>query len=163
MSDTMIEEKITTSEDILDVEKIRKDFPILKEEFSDTSGSKKKLVYLDNAATTQKPQQVINALRNYYEHQNANVHRAIHKLGERATQAYEESRVKVARFINAPSVNEVVFTRGTTESINLVAHAWGRKFLKEGDKITMMLHFAQDNLITLFQEFPAPGMRHQID
>jgi cysteine desulfurase/selenocysteine lyase len=82
MSDTMIEEKITTSEDILDVEKIRKDFPILKEEFSDTSGSKKKLVYLDNAATTQKPQQVINALRNYYEHQNANVHRAFTNWGK---------------------------------------------------------------------------------
>lgn len=147
MSDTMIEEKITTSEDILDVEKIRKDFPILKEEFSDTSGSKKKLVYLDNAATTQKPQQVIDALRNYYEHQNANVHRAIHKLGERATQAYEESRVKVAKFINAPSVNEVVFTRGTTESINLVAHAWGRKFLKEGDEIILSEMEHHSNLI----------------
>ncbi|GAB4335244.1 MAG: SufS family cysteine desulfurase [Calditrichia bacterium] len=131
----------------LDVEKIRSDFPILKERFVGSKGVEHPLVYLDNAATTQKPKVVIDALVNYYEHQNANVHRAIHRLGERATAAYEEARKKAAKFINAPSARQIVFTRGTTEAINLVAHAWGRKFLKPGDEILLTEMEHHSNLI----------------
>ncbi len=105
----------------LDVARIREDFPILGRNVYG-----KPLVYLDNAATSQKPRQVIEALVRYYEHYNANIHRAVHCLGEEATAAYEEAREKVARFINAPSPECIVFTRNTTEAINLVAHAWGR-------------------------------------
>ncbi len=105
----------------LDVVRIREDFPILSRTVYG-----RPLVYLDNAATSQKPRQVIEALARYYEHYNANIHRAVHCLGEEATAAYEEAREKVARFINAPSPDCIVFTRNTTESINLVAYTWGR-------------------------------------
>ncbi len=132
---------------ILDIEKIRKDFPILSEVFTGARGEEKRLVYLDNGATTQKPRQVIEALVNYYRHQNANVHRGIHKLAERATRAFEESREKVARFINAPSTKEIVFTRGTTEAINLIASGWGRKFIKAGDEILLTEMEHHSNLI----------------
>jgi cysteine desulfurase/selenocysteine lyase len=132
---------------LLDVPRIRKDFPILGEVFSSSGGSKKSLVYFDNAATTQKPQQVIDAIKNYYEHQNANVHRAIHKLGERATLAYENSRETVAKFINSSNISEIVFTRGTTEAINLVASSWGRKFIKPGDEIILSEMEHHSNLI----------------
>src|SRR6266540_1584804 len=114
----------------LDVTAIRKDFPILERKVYG-----KPLVYLDNAATSQKPRQVIDALVNYYENYNANIHRAVHRLGEEATAAYEEVREKVARFINAPSPECIVFTRNTSESINLVAYTWGRANLHEGDEI----------------------------
>jgi len=126
----------------LDVNKIRKDFPVLSEQVHG-----KPLVYLDNAATTQKPRQVIETINDYYTHYNANVHRAIHQLGEKATAAYEDARRNIARFINAESARQIVFTRGTTESINLVAAAWGRKFIKAGDEIitTEMEHHS--NLI----------------
>src|SRR5262245_49258535 len=105
----------------LDVAKIRKDFPILERQVHGPP-----LVYFDNAATSQKPRQVIDALVRYYSEYNANIHRAVHTLGEEATAAYEEAREKVVRFINAPSTESVVFTRNTTEAINLVSYTWGR-------------------------------------
>ena len=105
----------------------RKDFPTLAQSVND-----KPLVYLDNAATSQKPLHVIQALDEYYRDYNSNIHRGIHSLSERATAAYENARRLIAQFINAPEVNEVIFTRNTTESINLVAYSWGRKFLKAG-------------------------------
>src|ERR687893_1337275 len=106
-----------------DVEEIRRDFPIL-----DRRIGGKRLVYLDNAATSQKPRRVLDTLTEYYEKHNANIHRGVHRLAEEATASYEEARQKVARFLGAPDTQALIFTRGTTESINLVAHAWGRKF-----------------------------------
>ncbi|HZP26916.1 MAG TPA: cysteine desulfurase [Dehalococcoidia bacterium] len=118
--------------DGLDVGRIRRDFPILSREVHG-----RPLVYLDNAATSQKPRQVIDALVHYYEHYNANIHRAIHQLGEEATEAYEAVRGKVARFINAPSEECIVFTRNATEALNLVAYAWGRPSIRQGDEILL--------------------------
>ena len=106
-----------------DVEEIRRDFPILERRIDG-----KRLVYLDNAATSQKPRHVIQTLTDYYENHNANIHRGVHRLAEEATAAYEEARRKMARFLGVPDVRGLIFTRGTTEAINLVAHAWGRKF-----------------------------------
>jgi cysteine desulfurase/selenocysteine lyase len=126
----------------LDVARIRKDFPILQRKVYG-----KPLVYLDNAATSQKPRQVIDALVRYYEEYNANIHRAVHALGEEATAAYEESRGKVARFINAPSADSVIFTRNTTEAINLVAYTWGRANIGEGDEIVLTQMEHHSNLI----------------
>jgi cysteine desulfurase/selenocysteine lyase len=114
----------------LDPQRLRADFPILQEEVHG-----KPLVYLDNAATAQKPRQVLDAIRHYYEHDNANVHRAVHTLSERATRDYEEARVKVQQFLNAAESREIVFVRGTTEAINLVAQSYGRSTLKAGDEI----------------------------
>jgi cysteine desulfurase/selenocysteine lyase len=105
------------------------------------------LVYLDNAATTQKPVQVIEAISHYYREYNANVHRAIHFLADKATNALEEARIKIARFINAPSERQIIFTRGTTEAINLVAHAWGRKFISAGDEIILSEMEHHSNLV----------------
>lgn len=121
-----------------DIEKIRADFPILHQEHHDGVP----LVFLDNAASSQKPKQVIDAMSDYYLNYHANVHRGIHKLSEVATEAYEKSRKKIRDFINAPSHRQVIFTRGTTEGINLVAHTWGRKHLAEGDVVlsTQMEH-----------------------
>jgi len=118
---------------------IRSDFPILAQEVHG-----KPLIYLDSAATSQKPQQVIDALARYYRQDNANVHRGIHALAERATAEYEKARLKIARFINAASSKEIVFVRNATEAINLVANAWGRANLKPGDEvlITQMEHHA---------------------
>ncbi len=121
---------------------IRNDFPVLHQQVHG-----KPLIYFDNAATTQKPQQVIDALVRYYTHDNANVHRAIHTLGERATLLYEEARQKVARFINAAHSREIVFTRGTTEAINLVARSWGEAFIKKGDEIIVSEMEHHSNLI----------------
>lgn len=115
-----------------DVNAIRRDFPILSEHVNG-----RPLVWLDNAATTQKPQAVIDRLAHFYAHENSNIHRAAHELAARATDAYEGARQKVARFINAPSVDEIVFTRGTTESINLVAATFGLKHVGEGDEIVI--------------------------
>lgn len=115
----------------LDIQKIRQDFPILHSIMEDNQP----LVYLDNAATSQKPQAVIDAIMHYYMHDNANVHRGVHTLSERATDAYEKARLKVKSFINAPSENACIFTRGTTESINLVAHAFVAPLLKKNDEI----------------------------
>jgi cysteine desulfurase/selenocysteine lyase len=121
----------------LDVERIRQDFPILKERVHG-----KPLVYLDNAASTQKPQAVIDALHEYYETCNANVHRGVHHLSERATEQYEEARRKVQRFLNAREAREIIFVRGTTEAINLVAGSFGRKHVRAEDEvlITAMEH-----------------------
>jgi len=116
----------------LDVERVRADFPILERSING-----KPLVYLDSTNTSQRPRQVIDAERDFYEHHNANAHRAIYFLGEEATDLFEGARAKVARFLGAPGADTIVFTRGTTESINLVAHGWGRKFLKPGDEILL--------------------------
>lgn len=108
------------------------DFPILRQEVHG-----RPLIYFDNAATTQKPRQVVEALRSYYERDNANVHRGIHELSNRATHAFEAARTRAAAFINARNAEEIIFTRGTTEGINLLAHSWGGKNLKRGDKILL--------------------------
>lgn len=128
---------------MFDVETVRKDFPILARQVHG-----RKLVYLDNAATTQKPRQVIDSLVHYYEHYNANIHRGVHTLAEEATEAYEAVRGKVTRFIKSPSGPEsVVFVRNTTEAINLVSNAWGRKFLQPGDEIVLSVAEHHSNLI----------------
>ena len=121
---------------------IRKDFPILNQEVHG-----RPLVYFDNAATTQKPRAVLDALRHYYEHDNANVHRGLHELSSRATEAYESARQRVADYLGAASAEEIVFTRGTTESINLVAQAWGGKFLDAGDVILLTEMEHHSNLV----------------
>src|ERR1039457_5100770 len=107
---------------------IRADFPILDQKVHDQP-----LIYFDTAATTQKPRAVLDALRCYYEHDNANVHRCIHELSNRATAAFEAARARAAKFINPRNPDEIIFTRGTTEGINLVAQAWGSKHVKAGD------------------------------
>jgi len=127
---------------MFDVQAIRQDFPILGRQVHG-----KPLVYLDNAATTQKPRTVIEALVHFYEHQNANIHRAIHTLGEEATAAYEETRAKVSRFINAPRPENIVFTRSTTEALNLVASAWGRANVREGDEIVLTQMEHHSNMV----------------
>jgi cysteine desulfurase/selenocysteine lyase len=126
----------------LDVAHIREDFPILKRQVHG-----KPLIYLDNAATSQKPRQVIQALVDYYEGYNANIHRAVHALGEEATTAYEDAREKTRAFINAPTTESVIFTRNTTESINLVAYSWGRANIHEGDEILLTQMEHHSNLI----------------
>jgi cysteine desulfurase/selenocysteine lyase len=126
----------------IDWEKVRSDFPILDQEVHGHP-----LIYFDNAATTQKPRAVIEELRRYYERDNANVHRGLHELSARATEAYEAARGRVARFLGAADEKEIVFTRGTTESINLVAQAWGGKFLKKGDVILLTEMEHHSNLV----------------
>jgi cysteine desulfurase/selenocysteine lyase len=121
-----------SKEKMIDWHDVREDFPILNQNVHGQP-----LIYFDNAATTQKPSSVLEALRNYYEHDNANVHRGIHELSNRATAAFEAARTRTAKFINARSAEEIVFTRGTTEAINLVAAAWGAKNIRAGDKILL--------------------------
>jgi cysteine desulfurase/selenocysteine lyase len=116
----------------LDVSKVRADFPILSRRFHD-----KPLVYLDSAATSQKPRQVIEAISDFYERHNANIHRGVYSLAEEATAMYEGARATLARFIGAPDPSTVVFNRGTTESINLVAYGYGMKFLRDGDEVLL--------------------------
>ena len=111
---------------------IRADYPILDQQVHGQP-----LIYFDNDATTQKPRAVVEALRHYYECDNANVHRGIHELSNRATAAFEAARARAAKFINARSADEIIFTRGTTEGINLVAQAWGSKNIKAGDRILL--------------------------
>ncbi|MBX6395561.1 MAG: cysteine desulfurase [Alicyclobacillaceae bacterium] len=123
-------------------EEIRKEFPILQQ-----SMNGKPLVYLDSAATSQKPRQVIDRITRYYQEENANVHRGVYALAGRATEAYEGAREKIARFIGAPSSDEIVFTRGTTEAINLVATSFGRQMVKEGDEIVLTPMEHHSNLI----------------
>ncbi|MGF1470810.1 MAG: cysteine desulfurase [Rubrobacteraceae bacterium] len=125
-----------------DVENVRRDFPILGRKVNGST-----LVYLDNAATSQKPRQVIETVTDYYERHNANVHRGAHRLAEEATAAYEEARRKVSRFLGAPDETGLIFTRGTTESINLVAYAWGRKDLGEGEEIVLTEAEHHSNLV----------------
>ncbi|MDH6365369.1 cysteine desulfurase/selenocysteine lyase [Enterococcus sp. PF1-24] len=123
-------------------EELRQDFPILFQEVNDEP-----LVYLDNAATTQKPQAVLEALEHYYQHDNANVHRGVHTLAERATHAYEASREKIRQFIHAKETAEVLFTRGTTTSLNWVAKSFGDAFIKEGDEIVISYMEHHSNII----------------
>ena len=127
---------------LYDVQKIRNDFPILK-----IMVHGKPLVYLDNAATTQKPQYVIDRTNNYYEKYNANIHRGVHALSQEATEAFESSRIIIKNFINALGKNEIIFTRGTTESINLVASTYGRTNVKEGDEIIISTMEHHSNIV----------------
>src|SRR3954471_12609729 len=115
-----------------EIKKIRADFPILHQKVHGHP-----LVYLDNAATSQKPREVIDALVHYYECDNANVHRGIHELSNRSSNAYEATRTRAQKFLNARSVDEIIFTGGTTEGINLVASAWGSNHIKAGDRILL--------------------------
>jgi len=126
----------------VDWKAIREDFLILHEQAHGHP-----LIYFDNAATSQKPRNVLDALRHYYEHENANVHRGLHELSSRATEAYEKSRKRVASYLGATTADEIVFTRGTTESINLVAQAWGGKFLHAGDAILLTEMEHHSNLV----------------
>jgi len=125
-----------------DVDEVRRDFPILREKVHG-----KPLVYLDNAATSQKPQLVIETLQKYYSLENANIHRGIHFLSERATQAYEDARAKVRRFLNAADDREIIFVRGTTEGINLVAQSYGRKFIGEEEEIILSAMEHHSNIV----------------
>ena len=125
-----------------DAQKIRADFPILAREVNG-----KPLVYLDNAATTQKPRQVIQAIVDYYEGYNANVHRGVHALSQEATDRYEEARAKVARFIGAERPEEIIWTRNASESLNLVAHTWARENVREGDEIVVTPYEHHSNLV----------------
>src|SRR3989442_1858842 len=127
---------------MIDWESLRADFPILHQKVHGHP-----LIYFDNAATSQKPRAVLDALRNYYEHNNANVHRGLHELSSRATEAYETSRQHVAKYIGAATADEIIFTRGTTEGINLVAQAWGGKFLHAGDVILLTEMEHHSNLV----------------
>ena len=127
---------------VLDVEKVRKDFPILHQEVRG-----KPLVYLDSAATAQKPRAVIDAISRYYLEDNANVHRGVHLLSERATEAYEGAREKVRRFIGAAHAHEIVFLRGTTEAINLVAQTYGRSRVSQGDEILLTILEHHSNIV----------------
>lgn len=126
----------------LDLNAIRNDFPILNQKVHG-----KQLVYFDNAATTQKPQQVIDALVDYYSHYNANVHRGVHHLSQVATEAYENARKKMASFLNASDPCELIFTRGTTEAINLVAFSFGEAFVIEGDEIIVSTTEHHSNIV----------------
>jgi len=125
-----------------DVERIRNDFPILSQ-----SVHGKPLVYLDNAATTQKPRAVLDAVNRYYEHDNANVHRGVHTLSERATIAYEDARTRVGRFVGAASSSEIVFLRGATEALNLVAHSLAQTELREGDEVVVSYMEHHSNIV----------------
>ena len=126
----------------LDIDRVRRDFPILQRTVHD-----KPLVYFDTAASAQRPLAVIDAVNDFYRNHNANIHRGVHTLSQEATEAYEQARVRIARFINAPSEQEVVFTRGTTESINLVAHSFVRPRLQQGDEILISWMEHHSNIV----------------
>jgi cysteine desulfurase/selenocysteine lyase len=128
---------------MFNVDEIRKDFPILQRQTSNGT----RLVYLDSTATSQKPQAVIDAMNEYYRRSNANIHRGVHTLAEEATSMYENAREKIAKFINAPSARQIIYTRNTTESINLVAHSWARANLKAGDLIVLTEMEHHSNLV----------------
>jgi len=119
------------------IEQIRTDFPILQQQIYN-----RPLIYFDNAASTQKPRQVIDAIRQYYEHDNCNIHRGVHYLSVKATEAYEEARKEIREFINAKNTREIIFTKGATESLNLVASSFGKRYIKPGDEVitTIMEH-----------------------
>jgi cysteine desulfurase/selenocysteine lyase len=136
----------------LDPQKIRADFPILHQQVNGQP-----LVYLDNGATSQKPRHVIDALVHYYEKDNSNVHRGLHDLSMRATDAYEGARARVAKFINAADPSEIIFTRGTTESINTVARSWGHAHLKPGDVVLTTEFEHHSNLVPWQQAAKAAG------
>ncbi|XXX71520.1 family 2A encapsulin nanocompartment cargo protein cysteine desulfurase [Sorangium sp. So ce128] len=148
---------VSGSAGILDPHAIRRDFPILEERVHN-----KRLIWLDNAATTQKPRAVIDRLSYFYEHENSNIHRAAHALAARATDAYEAAREATRRFINAPSTREIVFVRGTTEGINLIAQSWGRRNVSPGDEIviTWLEHHA--NIVPWQQLCSEKGARLRV-
>jgi cysteine desulfurase / selenocysteine lyase len=127
---------------MLDIQKIRADFPILSQKVRG-----KQLVYLDNAATTQKPQVVIDAISKYYSEQNSNIHRGVHFLSQQATTAYEDARKNIQQFINAPKAEQIIFTKGTTDGINLVAHSFGKAFVKQGDEIIISALEHHSNIV----------------
>ena len=132
----------------MDIQKIREDFPIL-----DRTVYGKPLVYFDNAATTQKPRLVIDSIVDEYYSVNANVHRGVHYLSQQATELHESSRETVRRFINARSTNEIVFTRGTTESINLLVSSFGEEFMQEGDEVIVSVMEHHSNIVLLLDEY----------
>src|SRR3954471_11446251 len=125
-----------------DVERIREDFPVLKQSIHGQP-----LVYLDSAATAQKPFAVIDAIRKFHEVDCANIHRGVHELSQRSTAAYEETRSKTKKFLNSKSKSELIFVRGTTEGINLVSNSWGRKNVKEGDEIIVSAMEHHSNIV----------------
>lgn len=127
---------------ILDVELVRSEFPILSRQVNGHT-----LVYLDNGASSQKPQQVISAITKYYSYENSNIHRGIHTLSQEATTAYEEVRIEVQQFINAEQTHEIIFTKGTTDSINLIASSFGKKHLEEGDEIIISAMEHHSNIV----------------
>jgi cysteine desulfurase/selenocysteine lyase len=127
---------------MLDIQKIRADFPILSQRIRG-----KPLVYLDNAATTQKPRAVLDAIKAYYETENSNIHRGVHTLSERATKSYENARLKARAFLNAADAREIVFVRGATEGINLVAHSFGRTHLRPGDEVLVTAMEHHSNIV----------------
>lgn len=133
---------ITAHKSSIDLSAIRKDFPILEREMRG-----KPMVFLDSAASSQKPEAVVGAMDNYYHHLHANVHRGVYQLSQEATDAFEKARHLVTRFINAPSDKEVLFVRGTTEGINLVASSFGRKFFKEGDEVIISAMEHHSNIV----------------
>jgi len=130
VSETLPPDGTATAAKAFDVDAVRRDFPILQRKVNGHP-----LVYLDNAATTQKPLAMIDAISDYYRGYNANVHRAAHALSDQATQAFEGARDTLARFINSPTREQLIWTRGTTEAINLVAATWGRNNLGRGDRV----------------------------
>ncbi len=136
---------------------IRKEFPILN-----TQVNGKPLIYFDNAATTQKPKVVIDSITNYYRNQNANIHRGLHELSDRATQQYEQARKKTADFIHAKEKAEINFLRGTTEAINLVASAWGNQFLQQGDEIMISQMEHHSNIVPWYRICKSKGCRLKI-
>src|SRR5512141_131877 len=128
---------------MLNVHEIRKDFPIFQRE----TRPGVPLVYLDSTATSQKPLMVIDAMDDFYRRSNANIHRGVHTLAEEATALYEQARVRIAKFINAPSAHQVIYTRNTTESINLVAYTWARANLKAGELVILTEMEHHSNLV----------------
>ncbi|WMD22170.1 family 2A encapsulin nanocompartment cargo protein cysteine desulfurase [Achromobacter seleniivolatilans] len=140
-----------------DVHAVRRDFPVLQERVNG-----RQLVWFDNAATTHKPQSVIDRIAYFYAHENSNIHRAAHELAARATDAYEGARERVRRFINAPDVNEVIFVRGTTEAINLVAKSWGAQHVGEGDEIIVSNLEHHANIVPWQQLAAAKGARLRV-
>lgn len=142
MSIDAIGKVLATANNAFDAQGVRADFPILAQQVNGHP-----LVYLDNAATTQKPNAVIDAICNYYREDNSNVHRGAHALSDRATEKFENARNKVARFLNAASTTQILWTKGTTESINLVAQTWGRSKLKAGDKVLVSAMEHHSNIV----------------
>lgn len=127
---------------LIDIEKIRGDFPILSRKVNG-----KPLVYLDNGATAQKPQSVIDAISNYYKNQNANIHRGVHNLSQEITVVYENARVTIQKHLNAAHAHEIIFTKGTSDSINLVASSYGKKFIEKGDEVLVSLMEHHSNIL----------------
>jgi len=132
----------TIEKTILDIKKIRADFPILSRKVNG-----KNLIYFDNGATTQKPKQVIDAISNYYTNQNANIHRGVHTLSQEITVAYENARTTIQKHLNAKHVHEIIFTKGTSDAINLVASSFGKKFISKGDEILISMMEHHSNIL----------------